>query len=283
MYKTTHLHKIPNSFELYSRIATSVIKKPKTFLPNLEVRIDNLSISEKDTNAYNRLLGFGLTNHIPSTYLFVKSFNLKTYLMSSMEMPFPMLGMVHFANKIKQIEPLNYNEKFSIICRTGNLIAHSKGQAFEINTSVEINGKSIWEETMVSLCKGKEGIGEVLEWDIQDIADKYEKRTWNFEDNLGLKYAQASGDFNPIHLHPISAQLFGFKRHIIHGMYTAGKVLAQFSKVWNQPHEFATSFKTPIFLPSAVVFRNSEVENNITLDVVDKSETQPHLKGYIKY
>ena len=81
MYKTTHLHKIPNSFELYSRIATSVIKKTKAFLPNLEVRIDDLSITEKETNAYNNLLGFGLTNAIPSTFLFVKSFNLKTYLM----------------------------------------------------------------------------------------------------------------------------------------------------------------------------------------------------------
>jgi hypothetical protein len=283
MYKTTQLQKMPNTLELYSRIAMSAMKKPKPFLPNLEVKIENLRVTEKEISAYNKLCGFGISTTVPSTYLFVKTFSLKTYLMSSLEMPFPVLGSIHFANKIKQIEPLLYNEPFSVTCRTGNLIAHKKGQAFEINTSVEAGGRVIWEETMVSLCKGKEGLGEVLDWDIEDIGDNFEKKIWNFEENLGLKYAQASGDFNPIHLIPITAKLFGFKRHIMHGMYTAGKVLAQFPKVLNQPHEFAVSFKTPIFLPSTVVFRNTEKDKNITLDVVDKKEEQPHLKGFIKY
>lgn len=283
MYKTTQLDKMPNSVELYSRIATSIMKKPKAFLPNLEVRMDNLLITEKEVEAYNKICGFGVTNNVVSTYLFVKSFNIKTYIMSSLEMPFPMLGLVHFANKIKQIEPLPYNEKFSIVSRTGNLVAHTKGQAFEINTKILVNEKPIWEETMVTLCKGKEGIGEVLDWDIEDVPQKHERKVWGFDKNLGLEYAKASGDFNPIHIHPMTAKLFGFKRNIAHGMFTASKVLAQSHKVWDKAHEFAVSFKTPIFLPSTVVYRSAETKNNIIVDVVDEKETQPHLKAYIKY
>ena len=34
--------------------------------------------------------------------------------------------------------------------------------------------------------------------------------TWKLPGDLGRRYGSVSGDFNPIHLHPLSARLFGF-------------------------------------------------------------------------
>ncbi len=282
MYKSIELKSLPTALDIYPRIATTLLKQPKSFLPSIEIKVSNVSISKKDTQKYLDVCGFTDSNIIPSTYLFVHTFGLKTYLLSSLEIPFPMLGLVHFANKIKQIEPISYDEQFDIICKTGNLIAHPKGQAFEVETYIEIAGKRVYEETMINLCKAKiEGVGNVLDWQIDNVENKFTQQSWKLEEGLGLKYAQASGDFNPIHLHPLSAKLFGFKRHIIHGMYTASRILAQFPKKINTAHEFDVAFKTPIFLPSDVIFRHQESHNKIIFDVVDKTQTQPHLKGIL--
>lgn len=282
MYKSIELKSIPTALDVYPRIATTLLKKTKAFLPSIEIRINNVSISTDDTQKYLDVCGFQKSNIIPSSYLFVHTFSLKTYLLSSFEIPFPVLGMVHFANHAKQIEPLAYNQKFDIICRTGNLIAHQKGQAFEVETIIEVNGKRVFEETMVNLCKDKnEGIGKVFDASIDNIEGNHESQTWTLEDGLGLKYAQASGDFNPIHLHPITAKLFGFNRHIIHGMYSASRILAQFPEKYENAHEFSVAFKTPIYLPNQVVFRHQLQSDKIVFDVVDKTQTQPHLKGIL--
>ena len=76
-------------------------------------------------------------------------------------------------------------------------------------------------------------------------------------------------------------KLFGFKRHIIHGMYSASRILAQFPKKIEEAHQFDVAFKTPIFLPSQVICRHQQVDNKIVVDVVDKTQTQPHLKGIL--
>lgn len=281
MYKSIELKSIPSALEVYPRIATTFFKKPKPFLPSIEIKISNSSISKNKIQQYIDVCGFKDTNTVPSTYFFVHTFALKTYLLSSLEIPFPVLGMVHFANRIKQLEPIACNQKFDIICKTGNLIAHPKGQAFEVEVILETNGKRVYEETMVSLCKGKEGLGKVLDWEIDNIDGKYSSQIWNLNEGLGIQYAQASGDFNPIHLHPLSAKLFGFKRHIIHGMYSASRILAQFPEKIEQPHDFDVAFKTPIFLPNEVIFRHQKKNDKIILDVVDKTETQPHLKAIL--
>jgi hypothetical protein len=44
--------------------------------------------------------------------------------------------------------------------------------------------------------------------------------TQELNSRLGIGYAMVLGDFNPIHLSKWSAKLFGFKKHIIHGMCT---------------------------------------------------------------
>jgi hypothetical protein len=282
MYKSIELKSLPNALEVYPRIATTLLKQPKSFLPSIEIKVPNVSITEADTKKYLEVCGFSPSKFIPSTYLFVHTFSLKTYLLSSLEIPFPVLGMVHFANRIKQIEPIQYNQPFDITCKTGNLIAHQKGQAFEVEVYIDIAGKRVYEETMVNLCKSKnEGIGQVFDWEIDNITDNFVGQTWDLKENLGIQYAQASGDFNPIHLHPLSAKLFGFKRHIIHGMYSASRILAQFPKKIEEAHQFDVAFKTPIFLPSQVIFRHQQENNKIVLDVVDKTQTQPHLKGIL--
>ncbi|NEA19599.1 MaoC/PaaZ C-terminal domain-containing protein, partial [Streptomyces halstedii] len=50
---------------------------------------------------------------------------------------------------------------------------------------------------------------------------------WRLPGDLGRRYGAVSGDRNPIHLHPLTARLFGFPRHIAHGMWTVARCLAE--------------------------------------------------------
>ena len=54
---------------------------------------------------------------------------------------------------------------------------------------------------------------------------------WRLAPDLGRRYAAVSGDFNPIHLSPATSRLFGFRRPIIHGMWTHARALAGLGRV----------------------------------------------------
>ncbi len=75
--------------------------------------------------------------------------------------------------------------------------------------------------------------------------------------DIGRRYGAVSGDRNPIHLYPLSAKLFGFKRQIAHGMWSKARCLAELQ---NQLPEDAftvdVQFKLPMFVPATVKFEN---------------------------
>lgn len=281
MSRTIQLQTLNNSASLYARIATTFFKKGKGDLPDISIHIEKTSISPDILKKYNKVCGFDHTLIVPATYLHAYIFPMHTQLLSQPEVPFPLPGLIHFANSIKQHRPLYIGEEFCVVCKFGNLIAHDKGQAFEVVSYIEVSGKRIWEDVSIYLYKGNEGIGSVLEWQQPQLTDNCIKESWSLNKNLGLNFAIASGDFNPIHLHPLSAKLFGFERHIIHGMWSAGRILALLEKRVPQSFEYTISFKVPIYLPASVIFRNEKTENGFDFDIVDNTQEKPHLKGYI--
>jgi hypothetical protein len=282
MSRTIQLETLTHPATLYARIATTFFKKGKGNLPDISIELPKTTLTPDILKKYNKACGFDHTLIIPATYIHAYIFPLHTQLLSQPEVPFPLPGLIHFANSIKQYRPLYIGETFSVTCKLGNLIAHDKGQAFEVLSYVAVDGKRIWEDTSIYLYKGKEGIGSVLEWEQPVLQENCIKESWSLYQNLGFEFALASGDFNPIHLHPLTAKVFGFERHIIHGMWGAGKILALLEKRVPQAFEFTVLFKTPIYLPASVIFRHEKTEEGFNFDVVDHTQEKPHLKGYLK-
>ena len=78
--------------------------------------------------------------------------------------------------------------------------------------------------------------------------------SWRLSADLGRRYGMICGDLNPIHLSAPSARLFGFKRAIIHGMWTASRALSDLSDALPQGRwQLTVEFKRPLALPSSVV------------------------------
>ena len=282
MPRTIDLKKFSSPASLLARITTTLFKSGKGDFPDIAIHLEKAVIHEDAVKKYNKVCGFENALTVPASYLHAYIFPLHTQLLCQPEVPFPLPGLIHFANSIKQHAPLYFGEEFSVTCKLGNLIAHDKGQAFEVISYIESNGKLIWEDESIYLYKGKEGIGKVLEWRQPVLEETVIKESWSLHRNLGFEFAMASGDFNPIHLHPLSAKLFGFERHIIHGMWSVGKILSLFEKRMPESFELSVSFKTPVFLPASIIFRYVKTDVGFDFDIVNNTQEKPHLKGYLK-
>jgi acyl dehydratase len=76
---------------------------------------------------------------------------------------------------------------------------------------------------------------------------------WQLPADEGRRYAAASGDYNPVHLSPWLARLFGYPRALAHGMDTAGRVVAALEREVRKPiTRLEIAFKRPILLPARV-------------------------------
>jgi acyl dehydratase len=71
--------------------------------------------------------------------------------------------------------------------------------------------------------------------------------------DLGRRYSALAGDYNPIHLSALTARPFGFKRAIIHGMWTLARASAKWPMICRPSRAGCdVRFERPVFLPSRV-------------------------------
>ncbi|TMF44955.1 MAG: hypothetical protein E6I24_10230, partial [Chloroflexi bacterium] len=102
---------------------------------------------------------------------------------------------------------------------------------------------------------------------------------WRVPRNIGRRYAAVSGDVNPIHLNPLAARLFGFRRAIAHGMWLKARCLAALEGRLPDALTATVEFKSPLLLPSTVAFSARVAEHGWTIAVSHAATGRPHLTG----
>ena len=90
-----------------------------------------------------------------------------------------------------------------------------------------------------------------------------------------------SGDLNPIHVHPLSARLFGLRGAIAHGMWTKARCLAALGSELPPAYTVDVAFRKPIVLPATVRFAEAAgpAPGSIAFGVRDASRGTAHLNG----
>ena len=108
---------------------------------------------------------------------------------------------------------------------------------------------------------------------------------WRVPSDAGRRYASVSGDYNPIHLYPMTARLFGFKRAIVHGMWSLGRCVAELQDEARAMETGAvsleTAFKTPVLLPCHVAFHAYDDGPGVRFALRASDGVRPHLVGRI--
>src|SRR5207244_7845929 len=102
---------------------------------------------------------------------------------------------------------------------------------------------------------------------------------WRVPRNVGRRYAAVSGDVNPIHLNPLAARLFGFRRAIAHGMWLKAHCLAALEGRLPDALTASVEFKLPLLLPSTVAFNGRPADTGWAIAVSHAPSGRPHLAG----
>lgn len=289
-----HFKELPKMHTTYANVVKSLIPlgdNKASELPNSVYAVDKLAIDEPNLKEYRRICGFVDDGRVPPTYFAVLSQTLQMNMMAKPDFPFAMLGLVHTQNSVTQHRIIFDTETVSMSVTLGNLQPHDKGQTFDFITEVKIGDELVWEGTSTYLSRQKKSAEERAkdkDKPKEETAPKIEtgENGWseliNIPEDIGRRYAFVSGDFNLIHLHPLSARAFGFPKAIAHGMWSKAASIAQFYDL-PKAYRVDVSFKTPIFLPSKIEFIARLDDDGRTFGLYVPDSDKPHLVGKITY
>ncbi|SMC95383.1 MaoC like domain-containing protein [Kibdelosporangium aridum] len=276
----THTHELdstPNLTVLFGKAVLTGFTRNGSTLPSTVYSRSPLAIDPGHLSAYTKVCGFRLTDQLPITYPHILGFPLQVKLMTDNDFPFPLVGSVHIANRITQLRPLYTTDALQLQVHVENLRDHPKGHQFDMITSVSVDDTLAWHSTSTYLRRtgsgGSSGASEVVV--------RQPRAIWRVPDDIGRRYADVSGDRNPIHLHPLTAKLFGFPRAIAHGMWTKARCLAAFEGRLPEAYTVDVKFKLPVLLPAKVGFATNRAEGTWTFDLFDARTGKPHLTGEI--
>ncbi|SCK56095.1 MaoC like domain-containing protein [Streptomyces sp. WMMB 714] len=244
-------------------------------LPEERLVLPDAATDARHLRAYARVCGFpepGKGTPLPPSWPHLLGFPLAMQLMAGRDFPFPLLGLVHTGIELTQQRALDADDRPEISVHAEHLEPHRRGTRFDVVTEARLGGRLVWHSRSTYLCRhggsgrqdggadgnpdsgtdgGTDGGGRRPE----PPAPLPVHDHWRLPSALGRRYASASGDRNPIHLHPLTAKLFGFPRHIAHGMWTFARALAATGAAeGGEQLSVRAEFKAPVLLPSTVAF-----------------------------
>lgn len=274
----TELEQVPRLAPLFGRAVLTSFTRKGGALPDTVFELPKLTVEPEHLAAYNRVCGFRLTDELPATYPHILSFPLQVKLMTEPAFPFPLVGSVHLANRITQTRPLRMDEALSLRVHVENLRDHAKGKQFDMISVASVAGEVVWTDVSTYLRRG--GGGEAEEKSERTEAPE-PTAIWHVPGDIGRRYGEISGDRNPIHLHPLTARLFGFPRAIAHGMWTKARCLAAFEGRLPSGYTVDVRFKSPVLLPARCGFAVQSTEGGWEFQLFDARKGKPHLAGSI--
>jgi len=279
---------------MYGRIAAGAALEPlrrrPDALPERELRRDGIAVDRRRLAVYDRVCGFQVGDTLPATYPHVLAFPLAMELMASGSFPFGVLGLVHVGNTIDQLRPLDAGVPLDLRVWAERLAAHRRGRTVDIVAEGYVDGELAWRDRSTYLHREAQRngpdptvqrnrpdpVGATAEWDVAgDIGRRYAAG------DIGRRHAAVSGDRNPIHLHGLSARLFGQKAAIAHGMWTKAHCLAALQGHLPAAFSVEVAFKLPVLLPARVAFASWTDGDVRRFALRDARSGKPHVEGNV--
>ena len=289
---TRDLQKSPSMLPLFARAGAAMIPGASRLpfvggggrdVPELTLRLHDVAVDSHRLSSYNRVCGFDERDTIPATYPHILAFPLQLSLMTDPSFPFPAIGLVHIANRITQHRAIRRFERMDITVRATPLEDHPRGKQFSLISEACVGDELVWEEVSTNLRRGHgSDDAKAPGSKLPRAEDLPATATWTLGGDLGRRYGSVSGDFNPIHMHPLTARLFGFKSAIAHGMWTKARCLSALQARLPVAFTVEVAFKKPIFLPGEVEFCEAAEDGaafDVKFGVRDPRKGSSHLDG----
>jgi acyl dehydratase len=253
------------------------VRKSGAAFDTLTVTRPPVSVERYHVEAYAEVCGFPVKDTVPLTYPHMLAFPLHMALMTDPAFPAPAIGMVHLENSITQHRPIAVGETLEVVASVGPAEPHPKGQVFEFVTSVHAGDRPVWESTSTYLRRGRGDASAGRGAQLPDVSPG--GAVWRLPADLGRRYAAVSGDYNPIHLYPLTARALGFNRQIAHGMWTKARCVAALENRLPDAVRVDVAFRKPVFLPGKVAFGARRLDDGYAFTLTRPGSDTVHLVG----
>ena len=226
-----------------------------------------VSLTREWLDRYLEICGWRAGQGAPLTVGQVLAAPAQSALLMGGRCPVPALGLVHAGNEVWARAPLPTDTPLWARVWFGETRWKARGFEFDMHTVIsaapgaqgggaEGAGEALWagRTTIFRSVPPAEQLQEERGPRPEEPPlPEAERLTLHLPPNLGRRYGAIAGDRNPIHLYPWSARLFGFKRPIMHGMWTLARaVRASGGEAPPAVGELRVQFRRPVPLPSDV-------------------------------
>ena len=235
--------------------------RPAADFPRTRLVLPGLRVDLARLAAYERVCGFPTGDDaLPLTYPHVLGFPLTMRLMSGRDFPLPLLGLVHTSIEITRHTALAATGEYELTVYVDGLAPHRRGTEAAVVTELRSGeGVVVWESRSTYLARHRTEDGGTPPREPREPREPRQEykplpavAEWRLAGDVGRRYGAASGDRNPIHLHPLTARLFGFPRAIAHGMWTVARCLAAHGTP--EAVLVRAEFRAPVLLPGVVTY-----------------------------
>lgn len=233
-------------------------------LPPVRLTAPAVRIDPARLAAYEAVCGFAPGgDRLPLTYPHILGFPLAARIMATRSFPLPMLGLVHTSIDLVAHAPLTAADRPDITAYAAGLRRHRRGTEAELVTEARLDGELVWQDRSTYLARHGSSTPDEQRANERHAHEQPAKERpakdepplppvaeWHLAADLGRRHARVSRDYNPIHLHPLTARLFGFPRAIAHGMWTVAHCAAQTPDA----RHLSAAFHAPVLLPTTVTY-----------------------------
>lgn len=246
-------------------------------LPAVTATRSGVPVDGAHVSRFARLCGIVLHDHLPLTYPHLLAFPLQMAVMSRPDFPFKLVGLVHTENVIDVHRPIGLGERLDIAVRAQDLRPHRRGREVDLLSEVSVAGEPVWRGVSTYLARGKgdESATTAPSPPVDDLRAGPPTSEWTLPDNTGRRFAAVGGDWNPIHVHRLTAKPLGFSSCIVHGMFTYSKSLGELGSAVPATGRSAVWFRKPMLLPATAQFRASA--DRLRAMVIEPGSDREHL------
>ncbi|XP_066567142.1 uncharacterized protein LOC136754854 [Amia ocellicauda] len=264
----------------------------------------NCRLESNELRRYCSAFGYGWDypdstfRDIPFCYPEFLFLRLLTMIVCAESFRLSPLGLVRVRQTMITFQPIDELKKgpFSLQASVREYRAVDLGIEVDIGLAVaDRSNKPVWEELVTLLSRDMKKITSKRQHapgstDPNEVKSVEVVIPWN----TGLKYAQATRDYNPLHLFPATAKLLGCKRTIAYPLWTVSKCLAEIEKhegtdAVRAPASVRVEFHQPLFMPGKAVikFWENAPEGSTSSHKLyhfrmgESEDSTPHLVGEI--
>lgn len=226
-------------------------------LPAVAARRSAVRVDASHVSRFARFCGFVLRDHLPLSYPHLLAFPLQMAVMARPDFPFALVGLVHTENVIDVSRPIRVEEPLDITVRAQDLRPHRRGRVVDLLSEIGVGGEPVWRSVSTYLARGRgdENAATAPAPSVEDLKAGPPTSVWTLPDSTGRRFAAIGGDWNPIHVHRLTAKPLGFSSCIVHGMYTYSRALGELGDAVPERGRSAVWFRKPMLLPATPQFR----------------------------